>query len=87
MPSESIVPIDSPEIEEVIYSEDDTGNAEQEVLHGSSTKSATGTLMQDAVDNSSEMKTEEDGQAPRGVDLENEEDPKPERHLSDEEDL
>ena len=32
VPSESIVPVNSPEIEEAIYSEDDTANAEQEVL-------------------------------------------------------
>ena len=32
MPSESIMPIDSPEIEEVDYTEEDTGNAEHKVL-------------------------------------------------------
>ena len=33
VPSESIVPVNSEEIEEVIYSEDDTAIVEQEVLH------------------------------------------------------
>ena len=84
MPNESIIPIDSPEIEEVDYTEDDTGNVERKVLHGSSTNQATGALTHEAVDNGSEMNTEEDGQTPALVHAE---DQKPERPLSDEKDL
>ena len=36
MPNENIIQVDSEEIEEVDYTEDDTGNVEHKVLHGSS---------------------------------------------------